>query len=49
MVFVANRPEKLMNISLNPVNWSFTLANLMSFGLSSRFSAPMQAGSSNCR
>jgi hypothetical protein len=42
MVFVANRPERIMNVSLNPVSWSFTLANLMTFGLSSRFLAPLQ-------
>jgi hypothetical protein len=44
MPFVVNRPEKLINISLNPVNWGFTLTNLMSFGLTSRFSASMQTG-----
>ena len=42
MVFVANRPERIMNVSLNPVSWSFTIANLMTFGLSSHFLAPLQ-------
>ena len=42
MVFVANRPERILNLSLNPLSWSFTLANLMTFGLSSRFLAPLQ-------
>ena len=42
MVFVANRPERIVNLSLNPVNWSFTLADLLSFGLSSQFLAPMK-------
>ena len=37
-------PEKLLNISLNPINMGFTLADLMTFGLTSRFSASMQAG-----
>jgi hypothetical protein len=42
MVFVANRPERILNVSLNPVSWSLTLANLMTFGLSSRILAPLQ-------
>jgi hypothetical protein len=42
MAFVANRPERILKVSLNPVSWSFTLANLMTFGLSSRFLAPLQ-------
>jgi len=42
MVFVANRPERIMNLSLDPVNWSCTLADLMTFGLSSRFLTPLQ-------
>jgi hypothetical protein len=42
MIFVANRPERIMSVSLNPVSWSFTLANLLTFGLSSRFLAPLQ-------
>ena len=44
MPFVVNRPEKLVNISLNPINMGFRLADLMSFGLTSGFSASMQAG-----
>jgi hypothetical protein len=42
MVFVANRPEKILNLSLDPVGWGSTLMELMSFGLTSRFLAPMQ-------
>jgi len=42
MVFVANQAKRLVNLSLNPVGWSFTLADLMTFGLSSRFFAPLQ-------
>ena len=42
MVFVVNRPERILNLSLNPVNWSFTMANLMSFGLTSGFVEPMR-------
>jgi hypothetical protein len=42
MVFVANRPERILNLSLDPITWGFTLADLMSFGLTSRFLAPLQ-------
>lgn len=42
MAFVANRPERLINFSLNPITWSFRLANLMTFGLSSGVLAPLQ-------
>jgi hypothetical protein len=44
MVFVVNRPEKLINLSLNPINWGITLADLMSFGLTSRLFASTQGG-----
>jgi hypothetical protein len=42
MVFVANRPQRLLNFSLNPLSWSFTVADLLTFGLSSRVLAPLQ-------
>jgi hypothetical protein len=42
MVFVANRPERILNLSLNPINWGFTLVNLMTFGLSSCVLTPLQ-------
>jgi len=42
MVFVVNRPERIANISLNPVDWSFRLADLFSFGLTSRIFAPVK-------
>jgi hypothetical protein len=42
MVFVANRPQRLLNFSLNPFSWSLTLADLLTFGLSSRVLAPLQ-------
>jgi hypothetical protein len=43
MAFVANRPRRVLNLPLNPVNWSFTLADLMTFGLASRFFAPLRS------
>jgi hypothetical protein len=42
MAFVADRPKRILNLSLDPVNWSLTLADLMTFGLSSHFFAPLQ-------
>jgi hypothetical protein len=42
MTFVANRPNRILNLYLDPVKWSFTLADLMTFGLSSRIFAPLQ-------
>jgi hypothetical protein len=42
LVFVVNRPERILNLSLNPVTWSLTLADLVSFGLSSQLLAPVQ-------
>jgi hypothetical protein len=40
LVFIANRPERILNVSINPVDWSFRLADLMSFGLTSALFAP---------
>lgn len=42
MVFVANRPERIVNVSLNPVDWGFRLADALSFGFTSRVLAPLQ-------
>lgn len=40
MIFIANRPTSVTNIVIDPVNWSFRLADLFSLGLTSRFLAP---------
>ncbi len=42
MIFVADRPERITNISLNPVDWSFRLADLFSFGMASRLFGPVR-------
>lgn len=42
MVFVSNRPTQVMNIDLNLVSWGFGLADLMTFGLTSRFLEPVK-------
>jgi hypothetical protein len=42
MVFVANRPERIANVSLNPIDWSFRLADLFSRGTASKFLGPVK-------
>jgi hypothetical protein len=42
MVFISNRPQGILNVSLNPVDWGFRLADLVSFGLTSQFFEPVQ-------
>jgi hypothetical protein len=42
MIFVADRPERIANVSLNPIDWSFRLADLLSFGMTSKFLAPVK-------
>lgn len=42
MIFVVNRPERIANVSLNPVDWSLRLADLFSFGMTSRLLAPVR-------
>ena len=40
MVFIANRPRQISNIVIDPVNWSFGLADIFSLGLASRLLSP---------
>jgi hypothetical protein len=40
LVFVANRPVQLVDLSFDPLAWGLTFADLMSFGLSSRILFP---------
>jgi hypothetical protein len=42
MAFVANRPDRILNFSLDPVGWGLRAADLMSLGLASRFMHPFQ-------
>ena len=35
MVFVANRPDKIVDVSLDPVDWGFRVADVLSFGTAS--------------
>jgi hypothetical protein len=42
MIFISNRPTKVMNFVIDPVDWSFRLADVFSFGLASRALAPVR-------
>ena len=42
MAFVANRPERIANVSIDPVDWSFKFADIFSFGLTSRLLSPIK-------
>jgi len=40
MIFIANRPTSVATIAIDPVNWSFRLADVFSLGVASRLFAP---------
>ncbi|OFW18780.1 MAG: hypothetical protein A3H97_04390 [Acidobacteria bacterium RIFCSPLOWO2_02_FULL_65_29] len=40
--FVVNRPDKVARVDIDPVGWSFQLADLMTFNLASRVMAPVK-------
>lgn len=42
MIFIADRPERIVNVSLNPVDWGFRLADFFSLGTTSRILAPVK-------
>ena len=42
MAFTSDQPERVMNLKLDPVNWSFSIADLMSFGMTSRVLRPLK-------
>jgi hypothetical protein len=42
MVFVVNRPERIVNVALAPVDWSLRLADVLTLGVSSRLLAPVK-------
>jgi len=43
MVFVANRPERLVNVSLDPLGWGLSAMDAMTLGFASPFTAPMRS------
>jgi hypothetical protein len=40
MVFIANRPQQIANLTIDPIDWGFRIADGLSFGLASRLLAP---------
>lgn len=42
LVFVVNRPDRLLNVPLNPARWGFGLADMMSLGTASRAFGPLR-------
>lgn len=42
MVFVANRPDRILRLEIQPVKWAFELANLMSLGFASKVLSPLR-------
>ncbi len=42
MAFVANRPEKVIDVSVDPVSWGLRLADLLSLGTASSVLEPVQ-------
>jgi hypothetical protein len=42
MTFVSDQPQKIVNLTLDPIEWSFTLADFMTFGQASRILAPLK-------
>jgi hypothetical protein len=43
MVFVANRPDRIINLRFDPVGWGFKLADWMTLGLARPFLAPLRS------
>jgi hypothetical protein len=43
MIFVANRPTNTLHLTVDPVDWSFRIADAFSLGLASRVFAPAKA------
>lgn len=42
LVFVVNRPEKILNVTIDPVDWSFRIADFFSFGMTKTIFGPMR-------
>lgn len=45
--FVVNRPDQILNLPVNPVDWSFKLAELATFGMGAQLLAPVQRAVKN--
>jgi hypothetical protein len=42
LIFVANQPQRVLDVPLAPFDWGLRLADLMSLGLASRFLGPLR-------
>ena len=42
MAFVSDQPEKVMNLTIDPVEWGFSLADMLSFGMTSKLLSPVK-------
>lgn len=42
LVFVVNRPDKILNVTIDPVDWSFQIADFFSFGMTKAIFGPMR-------
>lgn len=42
MVFVVNRPTRIVNLRIDPVGWGLAMMNLMTLGAASRLLAPLR-------
>ena len=42
MTFVSNRPDRIVNLSLDPLDWGFDLSDRMSFGLGGALTGPLR-------
>jgi len=43
MPFVVNRPTRILDISLDPIDWGFTAAEILTCGRASRLLEPLHA------
>jgi len=41
--FVVNRPNKIANVDIAPLDWGFQLADMMTFNMASKMMAPMRS------
>ncbi len=42
MIFASDQPQRVLNLNLDPVEWSFAMADFMSLGQASRILAPFK-------
>jgi hypothetical protein len=47
MAFVANRPDRILRVDIDPLGWFFRLTDLLSLGLASRLVGPLGKAAEN--